>query len=436
MPKKQITQLVLFVFVDVIGYSLFFPLLPYYAAEFGAGASLVGFMIASNAGAQLLVAPLVGRLSDRFGRRPLIMVSIIGTILSFFLLALVEPVSNFLSQNLNVFWGDQLLVTRRAGWAIIVLFFCRILDGAAGGNVSLARAYVSDITSKEHRAQGLGLIGAAFGFGFILGPAIGGTLSNWGAAIAWMEQLNLSRFAIPALAAVAISLVNLIGVFFFLPESLPKNLRTSTTVKNEDDNGLPTRRRQLPDKLIRLLGLRFLFSLAITLFMANFALFTQNHLALSDQATSYLLTYAGILLILVQAVGIRWLTRRYPERSINFYSAFIVTASLLALSLASDIWTLMLIIFPLAISGGTMNTIVNSLISKSVEKNQAGGALGLATSLESLAWVFAPIIGGALIDFYGGIVFAVVAGFFAGLMIPYIKLFLNQDTNGETNIQN
>ncbi len=428
MPKRQISQILLFVFIDVIGYSLFFPLLPYYAVQFGAGAYLVGLMIVANAAAQFLVSPLIGHLSDRFGRRPLILVCIIGTLLSFLLLALVEPISKYLASNLDVLFSDLQLAARTAGWAIVLLFFCRILDGIAGGNVSLARAYVSDITTEERRAQGLGLIGAAFGFGFVIGPAIGGTLSNWSIGTHWMEQNNLSRFALPAFAAAAISLVNLVGVYFLLPESLPAHLRASKLGRKTKEMNISARKHLGQSKLTRLLGLRFIFSLAITLFMANFALFTKNYVGLSDKATSYVLTYAGVLLMLIQAGGIGWLTRRYNEMKIIIYSSIIVTASLLGLSFSSNVLSLMIILLPLAMAGGVINTIVNSLISKSADKDQVGKALGLATSMESLSWIIAPIIGGALIGFYGGVAFSIVAGIFAGLMLPYIGLFLHKDT--------
>jgi len=415
MPKKQLAQLLLFVFVDVIGYSLFFPLLPYYATEFGAGTVLVGLMIASNAGAQFLVSPIFGRLSDRFGRRPLILFSIAGTMLSFLLLAFVKPASEFLAGTYH-----QGTVGQAAAWAVGLLFFCRILDGAAGGNVSLARAYVSDITTDRHRAQGLGLIGAAFGFGFVVGPAIGGTLSNLDHLSAVMEAAGLSRFSIPAFGAVILSLVNFIGVFIFLPESLPHQKRRPDPAGLLGFSWLSILRTQIQSTVVKLLGLRLLFSLAITLFMANFALFTQDYLELSDQATSYVLTYAGMLLILVQAVGIRWLTGRYTEWTIVSRGSIIVTVSLFGLGLASGVPSLMLILLPLAMSGGVLNTVINSLISKSVDREKIGGALGLATSMESLSWIVAPMIGGVLIDFFGGVTFAVVAGVIDSLMMSYV----------------
>ena len=426
MPKKQVAQLLLFVFVDVIGYSLFFPLLPYYATEFGAGTALVGLMIASNAGAQLLVSPIVGRLSDQFGRRPLIILSIIGTMLSFLLLAFVKPLSEILADNITIVWRVQSTYPQSASWAVGLLFFCRILDGVAGGNVSLARAYVSDITTDARRSQGLGLIGAAFGFGFVVGPAIGGTLSNLNWAAMWMEAAGLSRFSVPALAAVVISLINLIGGLFFLPESLQNRKRSQESAGLSGPSMYSTLMDQGQSALVKLLGLRLLFSLAITLFMANFALFTQAFLELSDQVTSYVLTYAGVLLILVQALGIRWLTGRFNEWTILTRGVIIVAGSLFGLGLASGVPSLMVILFPLATSGGVLNTIINSLISKSVDREKVGGALGLATSMESLSWIITPIIGGVLIDFFGGKTFAIVSGVTASLMIPYMLFIVSK----------
>lgn len=430
MPKKQLAQLLLFVFVDVIGYSLFFPLLPYYATEFGAGTALVGLMIASNAGAQFVVSPIVGRLADRFGRRPLIMISIIGTMLSFLLLAYVKPTSEILADNINIVWPKPGTGSHAAAWAIGLMFFCRILDGVAGGNVSLARAYVSDITTEEHRAQGLGMIGAAFGFGFVIGPAIGGTLSNLSHIAVWMEEAGLSRFSIPAFAAVLLSLVNFIGVYFFLPESLPVQNKTIITAENKRISRFFAIRNYQP-YVFKLLGFRLLFSIAITMFMANFAIFTKNYLGLTDQATSYVLTYAGVLLILVQAVGIRWLTQRYTEWKIVSRTSIIVAGSLFGLGISSGVPSLMIILFPLAISGGILNTIINSLISKSVDRDKVGSALGLATSMESLSWIIAPIIGGVIIDFFGGLVFAVVSGIIASLMIPYVLLIVRKNKDDQ-----
>ena len=141
--KRRLALIFGFAFIDVLGYSLILPLLPYYAETFGASPTLIGLLGTVNAIGKLIAAPTVGRLSDRYGRRPLLLISIAGTVVSFVLLG--------------------------AAQSLLVLFISRILDGVVGGNISLARAYITDITDEENRARGLGIIGAAFGIGFVIG---------------------------------------------------------------------------------------------------------------------------------------------------------------------------------------------------------------------------------------------------------------------------
>ena len=147
MNKKQLFSIILVVFIDLLGFSLILPLLPYYAESFGASAFVTGLLVASYTAAQLVGAPLLGRLSDRYGRRPVLLASVLGTFLGFLLLGF-------------------------AG-ALWMLFASRIIDGLTGGNLSIAQAYISDVTDAKNRARGLGMIGAAFGLGFIIGPARG-----------------------------------------------------------------------------------------------------------------------------------------------------------------------------------------------------------------------------------------------------------------------
>ncbi len=167
----------------MLGFGLILPLLPYYAETFGASDTVIGLLVASYAAAQLLGAPLLGRLSDRFGRRPILLISLVGTLLGFLLLGFAST--------------------------LFVLFAARILDGITGGNISVAQAYISDVTDSKNRAKGLGMIGAAFGLGFIIGPATGGLLSQWG-------------YAVPAFAAAGLVAINLLMVALWLPESLPR----------------------------------------------------------------------------------------------------------------------------------------------------------------------------------------------------------------------
>lgn len=175
-----------YVFIDLLGYSLILPLLPYYVTTFGATYAVVGFLSTSNALAQFIATPFIGRLSDRYGRRPLLILCIAGTFVSFLLLGFARSVP--------------------------MLFISRVADGLLGGNIALARAYITDITDEKNRARGLGLIGAVFGLGFIIGPAMGGFLSRWG-------------YAVPAFVAAGLSLLNLIAVTLWLPESLSEARR-------------------------------------------------------------------------------------------------------------------------------------------------------------------------------------------------------------------
>jgi len=203
MKTRQLLPIFLVVFVDLLGFGLILPLLPYYAESFGASAFVTGMLVSSYAAAQLIGAPLLGRLSDRFGRKPLLVVSLSGTFAGFLLLAAAVPLGGVIAGILPV----------GAGTAVLgVIFFSRILDGVTGGNISIAQAYITDITDEKNRARGLGLIGAAFGLGFIFGPATGGALSRWG-------------YGVPAAAAAGLSLFNLALVAFRLPESLTAERR-------------------------------------------------------------------------------------------------------------------------------------------------------------------------------------------------------------------
>ena len=199
MKNSRLLTIFLIVFIDLLGFSLILPLLPYYAESFGATPLIVGLLVASYAAAQLVGAPLLGRLSDRIGRRPVLLLSVAGTLVGFLLLGLAEPLGRMLAG----------LVSSQSPNVVIlaVLFVSRVLDGLTGGNLTVAQAYITDVTDEANRAKSLGLVGAAFGLGFILGPAAGGVLSQWG-------------YDIPAFAAALISSLNLMAIFFFLPESL------------------------------------------------------------------------------------------------------------------------------------------------------------------------------------------------------------------------
>jgi len=413
MHKRRLALIIGFVFVELLGYSLFLPLLPYYAGSLGASPTLIGLLIASNAVAQLLAAPFIGRLSDTWGRRPMLLFSVTGTVVGFVLLGLVEPLGRGLAALAPSWFTEN-------GAALAWLFFSRILDGLAGGNVSLARAYITDITDEKNRAKGLGLIGAAFGTGFIIGPAMGGTLSNWPYITSPFEAMGLSRYAVPAFAAVLLSALNLIGVALWLPESLTPERRAALAEKKRSI--LPV--RTLVESLKRprvgpLLQTRFFYRLAFTLFTANFALFTRYRFGLTDQATSYILTYVGVLVVLVQGLFVGWLTNRFPENRIIVGGVAVLAVALLAWALVPNVPLMLAVLALLPLSGGTLNTVTNSALSKAVRAEDVGGALGLSTSLDSLTQILAPALGGLLLDQIGPWALGACGALIMAWVVPY-----------------
>jgi DHA1 family tetracycline resistance protein-like MFS transporter len=413
--KNPLVLIFAFVFIDLLGYSLFLPLLPYYADTLGASPFLIGLLIASNALAQLVASPTIGRLSDRYGRRTMLIVSIIGTLLSFLMLGLVEPLGSLLAG----LTGGRLALSTAA---LVMLFASRIFDGLLGGNIALARAYITDVTDDDDRAKGLGMIGAAFGLGFIIGPAMGGLLSNWAPVTEAFAGVGLSRYAVPAFAAVVLAALNLIGVLLWLPESLSSERRAEIAMR-------PTRSvlsiRELWEALRRprfgpLLHIRFVYSLAFAIFTANFALYTQYRLGLSDQSTSYILTYVGLLVVLVQGLAIGRLTARFDETRLVLAAAILMVPSLVAWGFAPNVALLLVVLAPLALAGGVLNTIISSLITKSVQRDEIGGALGLSASLEGLTRVLAPAMGGILIQRLG----SWSLGIFGAALMAWLVVFI------------
>lgn len=362
MPKGRLPIIFLIVFIDLLGFSLILPLLPFYADTFGATPFQVGLLVASYAAAQLVGAPLLGRLSDRFGRRPVLLISQMGTFVGFLMLGFA-----------NALW---------------MLFASRLLDGFTGGNISVAQAYITDITDENDRAKGLGMIGAAFGLGFIIGPAAGGLLSVYG-------------FAVPAFAAAGLSLISILGVIFFLPESLTPELRTKLTTARQ---GFSIQRLWVALNRPRvgpLFHVRFTFGLAFSTFQTIFPLYAQYKLGLDPRSTGFVLTYVGILVVFVQGYLIGRLATRYEEYRLIFWATIILAITFFAWALVPNLIGLLIILAPLAAAAGVLNTLINSALSKSVYPEEVGGTLGISASLESLTRALSPSAGGYLLGSLG-----------------------------------
>ncbi len=362
MNNKRLFSIILVVFIDLLGFSLILPLLPYYAKTFNANQTTTGILIASYAVMQLIGAPILGRFSDRFGRRPVLLLSVFGTFLGFLLLGFA-----------NALW---------------MLFASRIIDGLTGGNLTVAQAYISDVTDAKSRSKGLGMIGAAFGLGFIIGPVTGGLLSQWG-------------YAVPAFAAAAISFLNLILIYAWLPESLTEEKRSQMTEKRPAvtlNALLVAFQRPFTGSI---LITRFFFGLAFAIFQTIFSLYALAKFNLSARDTGFVLTYVGVLSVIVQGFLVGRLTSRFREDILITASVVLMGVSLLGWALAPSVLWLYIIMTPTALSGGLLNTLLSSTLTKAVAPQEIGGILGLSAAVESSTRIIAPLLGGVLLQQIG-----------------------------------
>ncbi|MCJ7735149.1 MAG: MFS transporter, partial [Anaerolineales bacterium] len=252
-----------------------------------------------------------------------------------------------------------------------------------------AQAYITDVTTEENRAKGLGLVGAAFGLGFVFGPALGGLLSGFG-------------LAVPAYAAAGLSAVNLLMVSLWLPESLPKEARDQVKSRDLPRVNLQALVSALKRPIVGpILSVSFFYGLAFALFSTMFSLFAQYRLNLDAKQTGYVLAYVGLLIAIMQGVGIGVIAKRFQERWIIFGTTIILTFSLAIWAFTSSLTLLLIILIPLATTSGVLNTVLRSSLTKNIDKEEVGGMLGLSASLESLTRVIAPSLGGLLLGGLG-----------------------------------
>lgn len=398
MKNSRLLTIFAIVFVDLLGFSLILPLLPFYAEEYGATPMIVGLLVASYAAAQLAGAPLLGRLSDRYGRRPILLLSVAGTFVGFLLLGFADPLGRFLSSLVAPGFANLIIIA--------VLFLSRILDGLTGGNISVAQAYIADVTDEQNRAKGLGMIGAAFGLGFIIGPAVGGALS----------QISYSA---PAFVAASVSFLNLLLITFFLSESLTVEQRRTAAHRQRPPFTLKALLQTLQrPKVGPLLHVRFFYGLAFATFQSIFALYAQS-IGLTSQTTGYVLAYVGLLSVIVQGGLIGILTRRFRENWLIITGLWLMAIALFAWAFTSNLWLLLVVLLPLALSGGVLNTVIQSYISKSVNRDEVGGILGIAASLEAVTRVIAPTVGGYLLGSIG----TWAPGVFSALLMVWAVTF-------------
>ncbi|MDP2234575.1 MAG: MFS transporter [Actinomycetota bacterium] len=387
MKNRRLLIMFAIVLVDMLSFSIVLPLLPYLAGDLGASAAQIGMLTAMYPLAQVFASPILGRLSDRFGRKPILVVSILGTTVGFVVLATAR--------------------------LLPILFVSRFIDGITGGNISVAQAYIADVTDEKERGAALGLIGAAFGMGFILGPVTGGLLSG-------------ISFALPAWVGAGLALTNALVVIFLLPESLSaqdrSRLRDRPKRRVLDPRGLAeafAHKRVGP-----LLAMRTATGLGFAIFETSFALWAIAALGLSPQANGAVLGYVGVLSVIVQLVVIKRLTSRFSDDGILLWSLATAAVALALWGFVPNVWMLLVLMPALSVGLAVTNTVLTSALTKAVHRDEVGGILGLQTSIQSFTRIPAPVIAGALIGF--GPVWSpgLLAGVTVGAMVPYAYLKL------------
>jgi len=290
MKRSPLLVIFITVFIDLIGFGIVIPVLPYYAegTHFGATPSQVGLLFASYSAMQLVFAPVLGRLSDKYGRRPVLLFSLLGTALGFLMLGFATTL-----------------------W---MLFLGRIIDGISGGNISTAQAYIADITTKENRAKGMGLIGAAFGLGFVFGPAIGGILSRWG-------------ISVPFLFAGSLAFGNAILLYFVLPETVtPDHPARVSAASGRGWQQLLDGLKQ--PRLAHVMTIYFLSIVAFSIMTAVFSLFLMFRLGYDPWHNGWIFAFVGIISATIQGGLIGKMVKRFGEPVLVIAGALLFSASL------------------------------------------------------------------------------------------------------------
>jgi DHA1 family tetracycline resistance protein-like MFS transporter len=353
---RPLLVIFLTIFVNLVGFGIIVPLLPFYAETFGASPLVVGLLFAVFSLCQLVAAPILGDLSDRFGRRPILIISLIGTVVSFVMMALAN--------------------------SLTMLFIARIVDGLSGGNISTARAYVADVTEPKDRSRAFGLIGAAFGLGFILGPAISALLAP-------------ISYTAPIWAAAAITLVATAMAWFWLPE---------TVQRAHAGTGMPFRNvvaMMGRPVLRRVLLMDFAYWFAFAMFQTTFALFASARFGFDAARTAFFFAVFAVLGAVVQGVFIRTIVERLGDKVTFMLGLVFAATGLVAATLTHTVGLFAISLIPLALGIGFGHPTMSSLISRAAGAEEQGRVQGAASAVESLGRTIGPVWGSASLQRYG-----------------------------------
>lgn len=366
--RRSLAVIFLTIFIDLLGFGIVIPLLAYFARQYGATGKTVGIVVGVYSLMQFIFSPMWGRLSDRIGRRPVLLISLAGSVLGYTLFAFSRD--------------------------LVALFAARMIAGVAAANIGTAQAYIADSTTPENRARGMGLIGAAFGLGFILGPPVGGLLSHVG------TTHHLPGNLLPGVAAAALSLTALILALTSLEESRSFVIPTSRRIAPQFDP-------ELWRSIARAPGLRTVF-LTFFLIIVSFAgvettvtLYGRDRFGFTARELGYFFGFVGMIVAAIQGGAIGALTRRFGERRLVLAGAASLVLGFALVPAVENPRMLYFVAIFIAMGQGVCYPSLSSLTTRTSASGEHGSMLGIQASIGSLARIIGPLLAGFIYDVFG-----------------------------------
>jgi len=357
---KRLLIIFLIQFTEILGFSSVMPLIPILGIELGLDAFQVGLILSIFSLCQLFASPITGKLSDRYGRKPLLIFSQTSTLVGFLLLGIATNV-----------------------WILVA---ARLVDGLLGSNMTVTQAYISDVTTPKQRTKIYGYSSAVFGAGLIFGPMIGGVLLN-------------INFAAPFFFAAGVSLLSIILVLLFLPESLPKK---ENRLELKSRSIFPIKETKLFFKSAEIRGVLivfFIYSFGFFLFISTFSLFTQYQINVTPQGITFYMAWIGVLRVIFQSVLINPILKRVSENTTLKLGIFAMIFTFSFLIFSNNFWIVFIPISFMSFGTGVIRPILTSKLTKTVKREETGSILGVNNALSSIAQIITPIIGGLILQY-------------------------------------
>ena len=351
------------VFIDLIGFGMVIPILPFYANQspFNATPFEIGVLFSIYSWMQFFFSPILGRLSDKYGRRPILFISLLGSAIGYLVIGLAGTLP--------------------------LVFLGRIISGITGANISTAQAYIADVTTKENRAKGMGLFGAAFGLGFILGPAIAGVLSKYGVQV-------------PFFFAAILSLTSALAVYFLLPESLNRESQTDVTLRKGKLEFLLESLKHHEFAFVNLIY--FLLVTSFSIMTYAFVLFTAYRFGYNAEQNGYLFAFIGLVSVICQGLLFGILVKKFGENLLTALGCLLMAVSFFLIPyIGREFGGLSLLLFAcilLTLGNALASPALTSVVSKISKEEEQGSSLGIMQSFASLARAIGPVLGGVLLS--------------------------------------